>query len=67
MAPRGNQRQPVMKDGGRLFPVIETLGWRVRDGGGGGGRGEAPIRKEKKREAGEKERATVEASASDVP
>ncbi|KAI3362274.1 hypothetical protein L3Q82_012588, partial [Scortum barcoo] len=25
VAPCGNQRQPVMKDGGRLFPVIETL------------------------------------------
>lgn len=25
MAPCGNPRQPVMKDDGRLFPVIETL------------------------------------------
>lgn len=25
VAPCGNQRQPVMKDDGRLFPVIETL------------------------------------------
>lgn len=25
VAPSGNQRQPVMKDDGRLFPVIETL------------------------------------------
>lgn len=31
VAPCGNQRQPVMKDDGRLFPVIETL---LMGGGG---------------------------------
>lgn len=38
LAPCGNQRQPMMKDGVRLFPVIETQLMGVCGGGGVGGR-----------------------------
>lgn len=41
VAPCGNQRQPMMKDDGRLFPVIETLLM-----GGGAGKVVASNKKE---------------------
>ncbi|KAF0031535.1 hypothetical protein F2P81_016090 [Scophthalmus maximus] len=52
VAPCGNQRQPVMKDDGRLFPVIETLLM--------GGDGELGAGSNRKRKRERKKRKTVE-------